>query len=172
MLRFYNLHLNSCLFTGFSNRSLSHVISRSKRHTVFFNLLNSQSRPQSCSRDIEDGMQGADGWQPKSPHQHLAGETSLLGVTRSPTTVCLGPRDIKRDGNINRDNSETITLNIELGQGLIQPRSSSRWGNGRSRAQRYSPRWGNGRSRARRFSPRRGNGHGGPQRLSLRWGNG
>ena len=36
------------------------------------------------------------------------------------------------------------------GPGKIQSylRSSPRWGNGRSRAQRFSPHWGNGRSRA------------------------
>ena len=34
----------------------------------------------------------ADGWQPKSPPQQpLAGETSLLGATRSPTTVARAP---------------------------------------------------------------------------------
>ena len=41
----------------------------------------------SCSRDVDGRLREADGWQPKSFPQHLVGETSLLGVTRSPTAV-------------------------------------------------------------------------------------
>ena len=52
---------------------------------------NSLPRPQSCSRDVDGRLWGAGGWQPKSSQQHLAGETSLLGVTQSPTAVARAP---------------------------------------------------------------------------------
>ena len=58
------------------------------RQLPHVNSLNSPPRPQSCTRDIEDGTVGGQmGGSPKAPQQHLAGETSLLGVTRSPTAV-------------------------------------------------------------------------------------
>ena len=55
------------------------------------NSHNSLPRPQSCSRDVDGRLWGAGGWQPKSSQQHLTGETSLLGVTRSPTAVARSP---------------------------------------------------------------------------------
>ena len=48
---------------------------------------NSPSRPQRCSRDIEDGLWGQMGAAQKPSQQHLAGETSLLRDFRSPTVV-------------------------------------------------------------------------------------
>ena len=53
----------------------------------------------SCSRDIEDGLQGGR-WvaAKKPPQQHLAGETSLLGRPGVQPQLP-GPCDIKRDGH-------------------------------------------------------------------------
>ena len=52
---------------------------------------------QSCSRDNEDGLwKGRWVAAQKPPQQHLAGETSLLGTTRSPTVVARAPTTSER----------------------------------------------------------------------------
>ena len=71
----------------------------------------------------------------KPLHQHLARETSLLGVTRSPTSVARAPVTSREMATIGWGFGETSTLGIRRGQGQSQPRPSPRWGNGRSRAQ-------------------------------------
>ncbi len=74
------------------------------------NSLNSTETP-SCSRDIEDGLQGADGWQPKSPRNSIwQGRPACWGTTGVPTM--------------------SSRAKVQS-----QPRSRPRWGNGRSRAQ-------------------------------------
>ena len=85
----------------------------------------------------EGGGGGADGWQPKKlPQQHLARETSLLGGVPESNHGCPGPRDIKRDGHNRLGTSVKRALSIsDRAKVQSQPRSSPRWGNGRSRAQ-------------------------------------
>ena len=59
--------------------------------------LNSLLRPQSCSRDIEDGLRCGRWVAAQKPsQQHLAGETQPTGGDRESNRSCPGPRDIKR----------------------------------------------------------------------------
>ena len=74
----------------------------------------------------------------KPPQEHLARETSLLGVTRSPTSVARAPV-ISGGSHIDSELHETSTLLKKPGPST-QSKPSRRWGNGRSRAQ-----WGSSR---------------------------
>ena len=72
----------------------------------------------------------------KPPQQHLAGETSLLGATRSPTAVARAPMTSKRDGHNQLETLVKPALSISSrAKVLSQPRSTARPGNGRSLAQ-------------------------------------
>ena len=130
MLRIVAKHKHSC------------VILRCKYHTVVSTRSTVYRDPKAAQGTSETDYGVADGVAAqKPPQQPLAGETSLLGGDPESNHGCPGPRDTKRDVK--------PTLSIS-NRAKVQchPRSSPRWGNGRSRAQRYSPRWGNGRSRA------------------------
>ena len=55
----------------------------------------------------------------KIPQQHLAGETSLLWGTWSPTTVAQVPVTSREMATVGWKFNETSTLDIELGQGPV-----------------------------------------------------
>ena len=82
-------------------------------HTVVSTRSTVYRDPQSCSRDIEDGLWGGR-WvaAQKHPQQHLAGETSLLGATRSPTAVARAPWHQERWPQSARNFGEYGTLDI------------------------------------------------------------
>ena len=61
------------------------------------NSLNSLSRPQSCSRDIEDGLREADGWQSKTSTSASGRRNQPAGSDPESNRGCLGSRDIKRE---------------------------------------------------------------------------
>ena len=63
-------------------------LSRSRCSTAHDSCL---PRPQSCSRDVDGRLWGADGWQPKSSQQHLAGENQPAGCDPESNRGCPGP---------------------------------------------------------------------------------
>ena len=52
----------------------------------------------SCSRDIEDGLRGADGWQPESLHYSIWQGKPACWERPGVQLQLPGPRDIRRDG--------------------------------------------------------------------------
>ena len=52
---------------------------------------------QCCSRDIEDGLQGADGWQPKSLATASGRGNQPAGGLPESNHGCKGPSDIMRE---------------------------------------------------------------------------
>ena len=84
------------------------------------------------SRDIEDGLRGTDGWQPKSPRNSIwQGNPACWGLPES-NRGCPGPSDIMREtvGTLKRELSMSNRAKVQA-QTMVRPR----WGNGRSRAQ-------------------------------------
>ena len=72
------------------------------------------------SRDIADGLRGADGWQPKAPTTASGRGNQPAGGDPESNRGCPGPRDIKRDGH----NRLETSVKPALSRYRAGPRSS------------------------------------------------
>ena len=120
---------------------------RCKCHTVVPTCSTVYRDPKAVQGTSNTDCGVADGWQPKSPHISTWQGNQPAGGDPESNHSCPGPRDINRDGHnrLKPTLSKSSRAKIQS-----QPRSSPKWRNGRSRAQRFSPLWGNGRSRAQK----------------------
>ena len=68
---------------------------------------------------------GQMGGSPKAPQQHLAGETSLLGESRSPTAVARAPETSREMATNGWDYVETSILDVGPGQSPVSTKVPS-----------------------------------------------
>ena len=75
----------------------ANVVTPASCHTVVSTRSTVYRDPKAAQGTSMADCGVADGWQPKrAPNSTLQGKPACWGVTRSPTAVVLGPRDIKR----------------------------------------------------------------------------
>ena len=94
----FNLHLTSTFSHKWFTRTvevticiISERLLDRPRQLPHVKLHNSPSRPKIAQGTTRQTVEGRWVAAQKPPQQHLAGETSLLGTTRSPTAVVRAP---------------------------------------------------------------------------------